>query len=90
MSVFDRYRHDPAVYRHLLQTDPYRHPWRRWGLTPQQIAHEQRVERARVAQAPRMRGAGDVVARMTGAVGIKPCAPCKRRQAAMNRWWPFS
>jgi len=38
---------------------------------------------------PRARGAGDVVARMTSAVGIKPCAPCKQRQAKLNRWWSF-
>ena len=30
-------------------------------------------------------GAGDVIARMTKAIGIKPCLPCQRRQAALNR-----
>lgn len=30
-------------------------------------------------------GLGDVVAGMTKAVGIQPCAPCKRRQAYLNR-----
>jgi hypothetical protein len=37
---------------------------------------------------------GDAVARMTQAVGIQPCPPCKRRQAALNQfgdrvadWW---
>ena len=37
---------------------------------------------------------GDAVARMTRAVGIQPCPPCKRRQAALNQfgdrvadWW---
>ena len=34
-------------------------------------------------------GLGDVVARATTRVGIKPCAPCKRRQAALNRWMSF-
>ncbi len=29
---------------------------------------------------------GDVVARMTKAVGIQPCTPCQARQAAMNRF----
>lgn len=29
---------------------------------------------------------GDAVARVTKAVGIKPCAPCQRRQAAMNEF----
>lgn len=38
----------------------------------------------------RMRGVGDAVARMTSAVGIKPCAPCQQRQRKLNRWFPFS
>ena len=32
----------------------------------------------------RSRGVGDVVARATRAVGVKPCAPCKQRQQALN------
>lgn len=35
------------------------------------------------------RGLGDVVAKVTKAVGIKPCVPCRERQAAMNRAIPF-
>ena len=31
---------------------------------------------------------GDMVARATKAVGIKPCAPCAKRQAALNRATP--
>jgi hypothetical protein len=34
-------------------------------------------------------GLGDVVAGMTKAVGIKPCPPCKRRQAYLNRLLAF-
>ena len=38
---------------------------------------------------------GDVVARVTKAVGFEPCAPCQKRQAALNQigdriakyWW---
>lgn len=33
-------------------------------------------------------GLGDVVAGATKAVGIKPCAGCQKRQAAMNRATP--
>jgi hypothetical protein len=29
---------------------------------------------------------GDVVARMTQAMGVQPCAPCKRRQEWLNRF----
>jgi len=34
---------------------------------------------------PEAVGLGDVIARMTQALGIKPCAPCKQRQDALNR-----
>lgn len=91
MSLFDPHRGNPAVYRHLLTADPRRHPWLRWGLTPSEIAAHQQQERAQIAaQQGRMRGVGDLVARGTRAVGIKPCAPCKQRQAKLNRWFPFS
>lgn len=36
------------------------------------------------ARPPSHYGLGDLVARATGAVGIKPCAPCKQRQAQLN------
>lgn len=91
MSAFAPYRGDPRTYRVLVTTDPNRHPWRRHGWLPSQIAQAQQQERAWLAaQQQRLRGAGDVVARMTSAVGIKPCAPCKQRQEKLNRWWPFS
>ena len=90
MSVFARYRQDPALHRHMLTTDPHRHPWRRWGWSPRQIAQAQRDEHAWLRQQSRMRGAGDAVARVTEALGVKPCEPCKQRQAKLNRWWPFS
>ena len=35
-----------------------------------------------------MQGLGDVLAGATKAVGIKPCAGCQKRQAAMNRATP--
>jgi hypothetical protein len=36
------------------------------------------------------RGVGDVIAKVTTAIGIKPCEPCKARQAALNRVLPFT
>lgn len=30
-------------------------------------------------------GLGDVIARMTQAIGVKPCTPCKQRQEALNQ-----
>jgi hypothetical protein len=35
-------------------------------------------------------GLGDLVQRMTYAMGIKPCGGCERRAAAMNRWMVFT
>ena len=35
-------------------------------------------------------GLGDVIKRVTSAIGIKPCAGCERRAAALNRWLVFS
>jgi hypothetical protein len=34
-------------------------------------------------------GLGDVFKRATYAMGIKPCAGCQRRAAALNRWMTF-
>lgn len=34
-------------------------------------------------------GLGDVVKRITYAVGIKPCGGCEKRVAALNRWMVF-
>jgi peroxiredoxin len=35
-------------------------------------------------------GLGDVIKRMTSAIGIKPCVGCERRAAFLNRWMAFS
>lgn len=35
-------------------------------------------------------GLGDVVKRVTYAMGIKPCGGCEKRAAALNRWMLFS
>lgn len=35
------------------------------------------------------RGMGDVIAKITNAVGIRPCGGCKKRQEAINRALPF-
>jgi hypothetical protein len=35
-------------------------------------------------------GLGDVVKRATYVMGIKPCAGCERRAAALNRWMRFT
>ena len=35
-------------------------------------------------------GLGDVIKLATYAIGIKPCAGCQRRAAALNRWMRFT
>lgn len=60
--------------------------------TPQQ-ANQLALAHREHRQAPRPHyGLGDVVAAATQAVGIKPCEPCKKRQAQLNgilpRVWP--
>lgn len=35
-------------------------------------------------------GLGDVVKRVTSAVGIRPCGGCSQRAAALNRWMTFT
>lgn len=34
-------------------------------------------------------GLGDVIKRVTSAIGIKPCGGCDRRAAALNHWLVF-
>ena len=36
-----------------------------------------------------MKGLGDAVAKITSAIGIKPCAGCKKRQETLNKAVPF-
>jgi hypothetical protein len=35
-------------------------------------------------------GLGDVIKKVTYAMGIKPCAGCEKRAAALNRWMRFT
>lgn len=35
-------------------------------------------------------GLGDVVTRLTGMAGLKPCGGCKQRAAVLNRWVTFT
>jgi len=52
-----------------------------------------RARRAKPAphkgQANAPRGFGDLIARFTKAAGVKPCEGCRKRQAALNRAFPF-
>jgi hypothetical protein len=35
-------------------------------------------------------GVGDIIKRVTYKMGIKPCAGCEKRAAALNRWIRFT
>jgi hypothetical protein len=35
-------------------------------------------------------GLGDVIKKVTYAMGFKPCGGCEKRAAALNRWMTFS
>jgi hypothetical protein len=35
------------------------------------------------------RGVGDTIAKVTRAIGVKPCGGCKKRQEALNRIFPY-
>jgi hypothetical protein len=35
-------------------------------------------------------GFGDVIQRITYAMGIKPCSGCEKRAAALNQWMHFT
>jgi len=39
---------------------------------------------------PKSEGLGDTVKKITNAMGIKQCAPCKRRQQKLNRLFPYN
>jgi hypothetical protein len=51
---------------------------------------EQLVEEKKAPTPPeRIRGVGDVVARVTKAVGIQPCEPCNKRRQWLNKYFPI-
>lgn len=86
--VWDGYRE--AVRRAQYLADQRGHPF----VVKPQIASPPgtvgfRFGRPVASVRPRMKGAGDVVAKATKAVGIKPCAPCERRRRRLNRLFPF-
>ena len=35
------------------------------------------------------RGLGDALAKLTKAVGVRPCGGCGRRRKVLNDWFPF-
>lgn len=50
--------------------------------------HQDRTPATASAPPEKIRGLGDAVARVTKAVGIKPCGPCERRREWLNKYFP--
>ncbi len=42
-----------------------------------------------IAIARKSKGLGDTIAKVTSAVGIKPCGGCKKRQEKLNKIFPY-
>lgn len=57
------------------------------GESPQRQPHRVRLPGFLIEEEI---GLGDLVKRITYAVGIKPCGGCEKRAAALNRWMGFS
>lgn len=55
------------------------------GAELESTAEPSRVHR----RCKKSRGLGDTVAKITAAVGIKPCGGCKDRQETLNKWFPY-
>lgn len=47
-----------------------------------------RTHAAHQSASPTHYGAGDLIAKATGALGIKPCSPCEARRRALNGLLP--
>ena len=64
-----------------------------WWLCPQcdWLYYGPRAPRRNCPKAtpPQSRGLGDTVARITKALGIRPCGGCRKRQAWLNRVFPY-
>jgi hypothetical protein len=56
------------------------------GASADPPAHRVRLPRFLVSEPI---GFGQVVKRMTGAAGVKPCGPCEQRAARLNSWLRF-
>lgn len=61
----------------------------RFGTWEIELHEDGRLEVVSFERKEPLRGLGDVVARVTKAVGIPPCPGCERRRADLNRAVPF-
>ncbi len=68
------------------------------SLKGQQPTDEQRIEiqklfrlknELQTEKAKKSRGLGDTIKKVTNVLGIKQCGACKKRQAALNKMFPY-
>jgi hypothetical protein len=65
------------------------HLTNRIGTWEVELHEDGRLEVVSFEKAQPMRGLGDAVARVTGALGIRPCPGCDKRREGLNRAVPF-
>lgn len=56
---------------------------------PQVTCKNNHVDKSPQCEQQPSLGLGDTIAKITSAVGIKPCGGCKQRQALLNRLFPY-
>lgn len=60
------------------------------GLGPSETRERHRISLPGFLGKQEEIGLGDVIKRVTSAIGIKPCVGCEQRAAVLNRWMVFS
>lgn len=55
-----------------------------------QLAEMDAFEKAHHKGQKKSRGLGDTIAKVTKAVGLRPCGGCRKRQATLNKLLPYS
>lgn len=73
---------------HLIETEPGSGKWFCPDCDPER-RRVLSVKAHRTCRNSRSRGLGDTIAKTTKRIGIKPCGGCKKRQAALNRMFPY-
>jgi len=57
-------------------------------LEIEKFIQEDQAKKLKIAE-QRSKGLGDTIAKVTKAVGIKPCGGCKKRQEKLNKMFPY-
>lgn len=60
-----------------------------WGVVKMNTQNDKNKRWASFVKTKKSKGLGDTIAKITSAVGIKPCGGCKKRQEALNQAFPY-